>query len=116
MTNQSTPIIKQYVALIVLEKLDNSFDSIEQIAQKLIIGLDLHVVNEMSHSFDPEGITLAYILSESHLLIHTWPEMGIIHIDLVTCSYKSKEDFENSLNKALSEKNIKSLEIKAVDF
>ncbi len=116
MKDQSIPIINHYVALIKLEYADESPGFIEKIAQDLIADLDLKVVKRISHTFHPKGMTLAYILSESHLLIHTWPESGLIHIDLVTCSYRSEKELESSLKAIFSEKKIKSIEIKSVNF
>ena len=116
MTNSSTPIINQYVALVKLDSEVALWDQVERVAKDLIIGLNLNVVKKTGYSFHPEGITLAYILSESHLLIHTWPESGLIHIDLVTCSYRSKEEFKKSLEKAFSEYNVASIKIKEVVF
>jgi S-adenosylmethionine decarboxylase len=44
-----------------------------------------HVL-ETSHVIFPNGaITLVLILAESHLSIHTWPEEGLIAIDLFSC-------------------------------
>jgi len=76
MTNQSIPIINHFVALIKLEKFDNSIEKIEEIAQSIVGEMKLNVVKRLNHMFSPQGITLVYILSESHLVIHTWPETG----------------------------------------
>jgi len=38
------------------------------------------------HQFEPQGVTGAAVLSESHVAIHTWPENGVMFIDLATCS------------------------------
>ena len=116
MKNQSIPTISHHVALIKLEFADESLDFIEEIAQDLITGLNLKVVKKISHTFHPKGTTLAFILSKSHLLIHTWPESGLIHVDLVTCSYQSKKEFESSLKAVFSEQKINSIEIKSVNF
>jgi S-adenosylmethionine decarboxylase proenzyme len=35
--------------------------------------------------FPNDAITLVLILAESHLSIHTWPEEGLIAIDLFSC-------------------------------
>jgi S-adenosylmethionine decarboxylase len=32
------------------------------------------------------------ILSESHLSAHTWPELGYLHVDIVTCVRKLTEE------------------------
>ena len=116
MTNPSTPITNHYVALVKLEFTDGSLGFIEGLAQDLVADLDLKIVKKISHVFHPKGITLAFILSESHLLIHTWPELGLIHVDLVTCSYRGEKEFENSLKGVFSEQNIKSIEVKSVNF
>jgi S-adenosylmethionine decarboxylase len=38
-----------------------------------------------SHKFDPQGVTAIALLAESHISIHTWPEMGIAVCDVFTC-------------------------------
>ncbi len=38
------------------------------------------------HRFHPQGVTGAAVLSESHVAIHTWPEHGVLFIDIATCS------------------------------
>ncbi len=39
--------------------------------------------------FTPYGITAVAIVSESHLSIHTWPELGYAAIDVFTCGDNS---------------------------
>lgn len=38
-----------------------------------------------SHKFDPQGVTAIALLAESHISIHTWPEMGTAVCDVFTC-------------------------------
>lgn len=116
MTNQSTPSIKQFVALIKLKSFDNSLGFAEDLADGIISNLDLKVVKKVSHIFSPTGITIGYILSQSHLVIHTYPEEGIIHVDLAICSDRREKEFENSLKHALFEHEVYSIEVKTVDF
>jgi S-adenosylmethionine decarboxylase len=42
------------------------------------------------HKFEPQGITGVVLLAESHIAMHTWPELKYIAIDLFTCGEKSK--------------------------
>ena len=43
-------------------------------------------VLDTSHVVFPNGaITLVFILAESHLAIHTWPEENLVAVDLFTC-------------------------------
>ena len=51
--------------------------------------LNLKVVGECSYQFEkdnnPYGVTMIYLLSESHLSIHTFVDEGKITLDLFTC-------------------------------
>lgn len=40
--------------------------------------------------FSPQGITGIVLLAESHIAIHTWPELGYVAIDIFTCGDKSR--------------------------
>jgi S-adenosylmethionine decarboxylase proenzyme len=48
------------------------------------------VVREVSHAFPETGLTCVLILSESHAVLHTWPEMGTVNIDIFSCSTRLK--------------------------
>ena len=56
----------------------------------LVDELKLNVVGECSHQFEkdntPYGVTMVYLLSESHLSIHTFVDEGKITLDLFTCN------------------------------
>ncbi|HDX9612985.1 TPA: adenosylmethionine decarboxylase [Bacillus toyonensis] len=44
-----------------------------------------HVLNVSTKEFDPHGVTVLVLLSESHLSIHTYPEKNFAAIDCYTC-------------------------------
>lgn len=46
---------------------------------------DLNIVSESGHQFEPFGVTYVFVLAESHLSIHTYPENGNAYLDLFTC-------------------------------
>ena len=48
------------------------------------------VVHELSHPFPGTGLTCVLILSESHAVLHTWPETGTVNIDIFSCSPRLK--------------------------
>jgi S-adenosylmethionine decarboxylase len=48
------------------------------------------VVHEFSHSFPETGLTCVLILSESHAVLHTWPETGTVNLDVFSCSTRLK--------------------------
>lgn len=44
------------------------------------------VVETACHRFEPQGMTLVYILSESHFTIHTYPENNYLSLDIYICN------------------------------
>jgi S-adenosylmethionine decarboxylase proenzyme len=65
-------------------------ESLKPFMDRVVQELNLNVVGECSHQFKkdnvPYGATMVYLLSESHLSIHTFVDEGKITIDLFTCS------------------------------
>jgi S-adenosylmethionine decarboxylase len=43
------------------------------------------VVSEAFHRFAPQGVSGVVVIAESHISIHTWPELGYAAIDVFTC-------------------------------
>ncbi|WGH75517.1 adenosylmethionine decarboxylase [Tenacibaculum tangerinum] len=46
---------------------------------------NLTVLSRNFKQFSPYGVTGVFLLSESHLSIHTWPEHGYAALDLFSC-------------------------------
>jgi S-adenosylmethionine/arginine decarboxylase-like enzyme len=44
------------------------------------------IVQVVSHLYPGQGLTTVAILEESHAVLHTWPEVGIVHVDIFSCS------------------------------
>lgn len=40
----------------------------------------------VQHNFKPQGFTALWLLEESHLAVHTWPEEQCSYIDLTSCN------------------------------
>lgn len=62
------------------------------LVEKLMIDAALEcgatIVQKCFHMFNPYGVSGVVIISESHLAIHTWPELGYAAVDLFTCGDK----------------------------
>lgn len=43
------------------------------------------LLHEVCHRFEPQGVTAIALLAESHISIHTWPELGYAAVDVFTC-------------------------------
>ena len=54
-------------------------------AERIIDHCRLNVVESYWHFFAPIGITGVYVLEQSSLTLHTWPEFNKLIIDLTTC-------------------------------
>ncbi|MDQ7031335.1 MAG: adenosylmethionine decarboxylase [Desulfonauticus sp.] len=55
--------------------------AIEQASQQSMSTL----LNLVSYKFHPIGVTALGLLAESHISIHTWPEIGYAAVDIFTC-------------------------------
>ena len=50
-------------------------------------GAALQPVGELFHTFPaPGGVTGVVLLAESHLAVHTWPELGAVTLDVYVCN------------------------------
>ena len=84
----------------------NNGDELNTLLKKICKDYDFQILSEMQHNFQPIGCSILFLLSESHLSIHTFPEKNHMSFDIYTC--RQYED-----NKAYDE--IYSLLIKSLD-
>lgn len=114
--NQSTPVISHFTALISFDNFRDNTEDLEEFAGIIIKNLNLNIVGKTSHSFDSIGKTLIYILSESHLALHTWPEYRLIHIDLVSCIDLTDKGFHKALELAFRTTENCKIQVKECNF
>ena len=81
---------------------------VKNLSMKVIKDLELKVVHETDFEFTLHGLTKVWILSQSHLILHTWPEYSSIHIDLMTCNDTVSKD---KLEKVFSNTSAKDIVI-----
>ena len=91
-------IIKGTHIIIDINEIDDNellkfSNTISIILDKIVEKFNLNVVGKVIHQFEPFGVTGVYVLSESHLSIHTFVEEKKIAMDLYTCN-----TFENSID------------------
>lgn len=65
------------------------------------------VVDSMIHSYNPAGLSGVVVISESHLAIHTWPDIGYASFDIYTCG---KRDLAEEIARRL-EKNFQPIKV-----
>ncbi len=42
------------------------------------------------HQFPPNGVSGVVVISESHLSVHTWPEVNYMALDIYTCGAQTE--------------------------
>jgi S-adenosylmethionine decarboxylase len=67
---------------------------------QLVTDAQLHPVAHLGHTFTNTqsgagGVTATVLLAESHLCIHTWPELQAVTLDVYVCNFGA-----NNSNKA----------------
>ncbi len=73
----------------------HDLDKIKTLLDTICNKYDFSILNKSEHIFEPQGLTILYLLSESHLSVHTFPERKYIAIDLYTCrDYKDNAVYE----------------------
>ncbi len=72
----------------LLERKDTLIDIIEESVR---VG-NLTKISSDYYQFEPSGASGVVLLAESHISFHTWPEFGLITIDLFTCGDPGKAD------------------------
>lgn len=77
----------------------NDLTALKTMCQKICNTHKYIVLGELAHTFHPEGISILYLLSESHMSIHTFPEKRFISFDLYTCrQYENDNEYMDIYN------------------
>lgn len=66
----------------------NNVEAIERTLVDAALTAGAEVREVAFHRFSPQGVSGVVIISESHLAIHTWPELGYAAVDVFTCGDK----------------------------
>ncbi|GLH62557.1 adenosylmethionine decarboxylase [Parageobacillus sp. G301] len=82
----------------------NNVAHLEQLLTTAAQNAGMEILYSYFYQFNPQGITGMFILSTSHISIHTWPEEGYASLDFYTCGEQDPMDQVESLLKGLSSK------------
>jgi S-adenosylmethionine decarboxylase len=63
----------------------NSAGDLERLLRGAASAAGASVVGALRHQFKPQGASAVLLLAESHVSIHTWPELGSATVDMYTC-------------------------------
>lgn len=78
--------------------LKNKFD-------QLLKESDFSILNFMENYFIPKGYTCIWLLGESHLAIHTFPEEKKSYIELASCNQEKHNYFVHNIYNGEAGKN-----------
>ena len=62
----------------------NNIEMVEEIMVNAALEAGAEVRECVFHKFSPQGVSGVVVISESHLAIHTWPELGYAAVDIFT--------------------------------
>ena len=80
----------------------NDIQQLTSILEEAITLAGATLINKLQYKFSPQGVSMIFLLAESHLSIHTWPEQSYAAIDMYTCGkcdpYKAFEYIATKLH------------------
>jgi len=90
----------------------NSTLAVENALREIVGALHLTLLSLNVHPFSPVGVTGVAIVSESHIVIHTWPELGYAAVDVFTCGdQRNPEDALPVLREHFAPERVQLLEM-----
>src|SRR5262249_48591801 len=82
------------------------------ILDQVVAEMRLHVVSTAVHVFPGEGgITAMYLLAESHLTIHTFPETGVATLNAYCCTKRDAPRWQPLLSDFLGAREVRVTEV-----
>ena len=86
------------------EKLLNSTTMLKAMLRRICKENSFEILNEIEHEFEPVGCSIIFLLSESHISVHSFPEKFHISLDLYSCrSYEKDSEYLVILKDLLKE-------------
>ncbi len=93
-------------------KLLNDIEFIKKVLPAAAAKSGATILGESFHQFEPQGVSGVVLIAESHVSIHTWPELGYAAVDIFTCGTRvNPEKTARDLVKKFASKNHSALEI-----
>jgi S-adenosylmethionine decarboxylase len=88
-------------------------DAMEDVMESAVKYGKLTKIRSYYHQFSPSGVSGIILLAESHLSFHTWPEHGLVALDIFTCG--PTENAESALEYILGKLTPSSIEYKRIE-
>ena len=90
----------------------NDVQLVESIMVNAALEAGAEVREVVFHKFSPQGVSGVVVISESHLAIHSWPELGYAAVDVFTCGDRVDTwDACNYITKHFQAQNMTATEV-----
>lgn len=94
----------------------NDPQKIKEILNTICTKYNYTILQTTEHIFEPQGFTILYLLSESHISIHTFPERNYFALDIYTCrEYEDNQIYEEIYKNLVKEFDAKEEEPLIID-
>ena len=98
----------------------DNLDSLDYIKEAMFAAVresNMTLLEFSSHKYEPQGLAALALLAESHMNIHTYPELGYAAVDVFTCGDHSRPDKAVAvLKRFLKPERMKITNIRRGDF
>ncbi len=74
-------------------------EQVKDLMEGLLSSSGFTVLDKVEHRFQPDGFTAVWILAESHLAVHSFPEENKTYIEISSCNRQKNEAFVEQLKK-----------------
>ena len=72
-------------------------DLLKTAMHDLLLKAEFEILGQVDHHFQPQGYTALWLLGESHLAIHTYPEHNTCYVELTSCAIDKNQIFIDGL-------------------
>ena len=84
----------------------NDIEHIEATLRRCVDAAKATLLHIHLHHFQPSGVSGVAVLAESHISIHTWPEIGYAALDVFMCGSADPDACVPVLREAFSAKRV----------
>lgn len=81
----------------------NNVNDLISLLKNICVEHNFDILQETSYEFKPMGCSILFLLSESHISIHTFPEKNHMSLDLYTCREYNDNEAYNKIYKYIIE-------------
>ena len=94
----------------------NDTARLQTLCREICAAHNFTILGELEKQFEPQGFSFIFLLSESHLSIHTFPERQHLSFDLYTCrQYDTNEVYLNIYKTISTHLESPNSEIRIID-